>query len=469
MLDRVFMQILDMSKTGSIVILVVLFARLLLKKAPKAISYALWAVVLFRLLCPFSIEAPVSIVPPIASVAEDYTLEDQPISFAGAGVAAYQAIGDALNGGLGVQHIPTTNTDEAGNVEYVTASWYEVWILFGKYLWLAGVAGMILYSVVSYCKLKKKLTVKVLLRDNIYIADDIGSPFVIGLVKPKIYLPPTLSEKEEAYIVAHERHHIQRFDHVIKFLAYCALVLHWMNPLVWVAFILANRDMEMSCDEAVIRKFGEDVRGDYAASLLSLATGKRIIAGTPLAFGEGDPKERIKNLAKWKKPILWVTVLAAVLCAVLAVCLLTDAAKDDSVEEQIWYDGTVSDRAMSVIKEGSLVSMPYLSIVQDDGIEIQFWVAKGYDVPEGIAIGDRVKVLGSVEVKTGWMIAHQVEPLDPDTDDEEQKYREQWEELKREEQRLRQQAEADKAGTKVPDRHHTEPDHNEDCTDTHHH
>ena len=144
MLDRVFMQILDMSKTGSIVILVVLIARLLLKKAPKTISYALWAVVLLRLLCPAGIEAPVSIVPQTTSVSENYTLEDTPISVAGAGIAAYQAVGDVLNGGIDVQRIPTTNTDEVGNVEYVTANWSEVWILFGQYIWLAGVAGMIL-------------------------------------------------------------------------------------------------------------------------------------------------------------------------------------------------------------------------------------------------------------------------------------------------------------------------------------
>ena len=467
MLDRVFMQILDMSKTGSMVILVVLLARLLLKKTPKTISYALWAVVLLRLLCPFDIEAPISIVPQTTSVSENYTLEDMPISVAGAGIAAYKAVGDVLNGGIDIQHIPTTNIDEAGNVEYVTANWSEVWILFGQYIWLAGVAGMVLYSTVSYGKLKKRLAVKMLLRDNIYIADDIDSPFVIGLAKPKIYLPATLTEREQSYIIAHEQHHIRRYDHIIKVLAFAALVLHWMNPLVWLAFVLASRDMEMSCDEAVVCKFGEEIRGDYAASLLSLATGKRIIAGAPLAFGEGDPKDRIKNLSKWKKPVAWVTGITAVLCVILAVCLLTDRKSDDA--DKTWYYGTVCDRAMSVIEEGSIVSRPYLSITQEDGVGVQFWIDKGYDVPVGIAIGDYVKVLGSVEAKNGLLIAHHVELLDPITDDEEQRYKDQWEALKREEERLRQEATGEEPRLKLPDRSHQDSEHHQDHDDINHH
>ena len=381
MLDRVFMQILDMSKTGSIVILVVLLARLLLKKSPKMISYALWAVVLLRLLCPVSIESPASILPQTNSVSESYTLEDIPISVAGAGVAAYQAVGDVLNGGIDVQHIPTTNIDEAGNVEYVTANWSEVWILFGQYIWVAGVAGMILYSIVSYWKLKKRLSVKMLLRDNIYVADDIDSPFVIGLIKPEIYLPATLAEKEQSYIIAHEQHHIHRCDHIIKVLAFAALVLHWMNPLAWVAFVLASRDMEMSCDEAVVRKLGEEIRGDYAASLLSLATGKRIIAGAPLAFGEGDPKDRIKNLSKWKKPVIWVSVVTVVLCGVLAVCLLTDREGKDSNAGMTFYYGTL----VETDGEGFVIE-------QADGNVLQFNNNEDFTLNANFHIGHYVLV-----------------------------------------------------------------------------
>ena len=151
MLDQLFMQILDMSRIASIVIPFVLLARLLLRRAPKVYSYVLWAVVLFRLLCPVSIEAPGALMPEITPTAQHYTLSEEPISFAGAGVAAQQAVGDVLNGGIDMQNIPTTEKDEQGNVEYVSAHWWEVWVLFGKYLWLGGIAVMAIYSLQSYC------------------------------------------------------------------------------------------------------------------------------------------------------------------------------------------------------------------------------------------------------------------------------------------------------------------------------
>lgn len=324
MFDRLFMDILDMSKTAAIVIAAVLLARLFLRKAPKVFSFALWAVVLFRLLCPFSLEAPVSIMPQLPATSSSYTLADEPIDFAGAGMVAYQAIGDAVNGEPEIHRIPTTETSEMGVTRYVTADWRSLGILFGKYVWAAGVAFMLLYSLIAYRKVRKDTKIAVPLRDNIWIADDIQSPFVIGFTQPKIYLPCNLSEKEQEYIILHEQHHIRRFDHIFKAAAFLALTIHWFNPLVWVAFVLACKDMEMSCDEAVIRKLGGEVRADYSASLLTLATGRRIIAGTPLAFGEGDTRDRIKNLAKWKKPAIWIVVIVAVLCIILAAVLLTD-------------------------------------------------------------------------------------------------------------------------------------------------
>lgn len=324
MLDTVFMEILNMTKTASIVILFIILARLILKKAPKIFSYALWAVVLFRLLCPVSIELPVSAVPELTPVDDSYTLEDEPISVFGATEAAYHLVGDIANGGIDNQHIRTTERDNNGNIRYADAQWWEVWIVFGQYVWIAGIAGLVIYSVVSYCKLRKKLIGAVPLRDNIFLSDYITSPFVMGLFRPKIYLPSALSQNEQEYIILHEKHHIKRLDHVTKALSFAALCVHWFNPLVWLSFVLSGKDMEMSCDEAVIKKMGADIRADYSSSLLSLATGRRIIAGTPLAFGEGDTKGRIKNLANWKKPAFWVILVAVVAIIVVAVCFLTD-------------------------------------------------------------------------------------------------------------------------------------------------
>ena len=362
MLDDLFMTILDMSKVASVAILVVLAVRLLLKGAPKVFSYALWAVVLFRLLCPFSIgQTTLSLVPEITPTAETYELNDEPISMADAGSAAYKAIGDALNGGLGVQRIHTTDVEADGSFRVVTADWYDVWILAGQYVWLAVLLVLLLRSGISYRKVKRSIGVSIPLRDNIFLADDLGSPFVVGLFRPKIYLPSNLTEEEQSYIILHEQHHIRRGDHIFKVLAFIALCLHWFNPLVWVAFILAGKDMEMSCDEAVIRKVGSHVRADYSASLLTLATGRRIIAGTPLAFGEGDTKGRIHNLAKWKKPARWIVILSVVLCLILAVCLLTNPAKGMPLYEidgrNSYSDSLDTRESIEIISNGKEASV----------------------------------------------------------------------------------------------------------------
>ena len=187
--------------------------------------------------------------------------------------------------------------------------------------WLTGMALLLLYSVVSLLRLRRRLVGAVRLEDNIYLADYIPSPFVMGLFRPKIYLPSTLTETERGYILRHEQYHLRRRDHVVKLLSFLALCVHWFNPLVWAAFILAGKDMEMSCDEAVVRELGEDIRADYSASLLSLATGRRIVAGMPLAFGEGDTGGRIRNLLNWKRPQPWIIAVCAVVCVgLIALC-----------------------------------------------------------------------------------------------------------------------------------------------------
>ena len=331
MLDTIFLQIFDMTKVTSLVILIVLLVRLCLKRAPKVFSYALWAVVLFRLLCPVSIEAPISLIPQTEPTIQNYDLLNEPVTPIAAIDAAQQAVGDVLNGGIGVQHVYTTNYLEDGTRRIISTDWNTVWILFTKFIWLGGMAALVVYSTVSLIRLKRRLIGAVQLRYNIYLADHIDSPFVMGLIRPKIYLPSSLSEKERDYIILHEQHHIRRGDHVVKLLSFIALCLHCFNPLVWIAFILSGKDMEMSCDEAVLRKLGEDIRVDYSASLISLATGRRIIAGTPLAFGEGNTEGRIKNIAKWKKPAVWVIVIAVIVCVILAVCLITNPMNRDTM------------------------------------------------------------------------------------------------------------------------------------------
>lgn len=329
-------MILNMSITGSLTILFVLLVRLAVKRAPKIFSYALWAVVLFRLLCPVSITTDFSLLglfdTPIMENTEHTT------------VMEYVPFDVVHTRDLEV-HLPVTPViNEAVNdvlpQEHAAlgADPLEGEMAIASFVWLLGVAAMAVYSVVSYYRLRQKLLTASPLRDNIYLADEITSPFVMGLVRPKIYLPSDMEEREQAYIIRHEQHHIRRGDHIIKALAFLALSIHWFNPLVWVAFIYSNKDMEMSCDEAVVKKMGDGILADYTASLLSLATGKHIIAGMPLAFGEGDTKGRIRNLANWRKPAFWVVMVAMVACFAMAICLMTNP-KGISIYEIIEEDG----------------------------------------------------------------------------------------------------------------------------------
>lgn len=312
-------KILNMSLTASVIIVTVVILRLLLKRAPKVYSYMLWAVVLFRLLCPITINTPLSVL----------GLFDTPI------VETTDSVSQVAYIPNNIVHtenpevtLPVPVLDNVINnalpqgEEQLVADPLEAPISIATYIWLAGILVMIGYSVVSYIRLRKSMVGALQVSDNIYVADHITTPFVLGIFRPRIYLLSSLSESEQEYILKHEQYHIRRGDHIFKLLAYAALCIHWFNPLVWVAFVLFGKDMEMSCDEAVIRKLGEDVRADYSASLLNMTTGNSIRLGMPLAFGEVDTKGRIKNLAAWKKPTFWVTIGAILICIVgIVICV----------------------------------------------------------------------------------------------------------------------------------------------------
>ena len=319
-----FPKILNMSLTASVAIVFVMLLRLLLKKAPKVISYALWGVVLFRLLCPVSFESGMSLfglfeTPTVGATDRTSMVEYIPSNIVHTEypevVLPVPGIGDTITEAL------------PKGEEQLRADPLEGPIFIATYVWWGGILVMAIYGIVTWLQLRSRLVTASPLRENIYLADDIDSPFVMGLIRPKIYLPSEMEQREQSYIILHEQHHIRRMDHIVKALAFAALCIHWFNPLVWVAFILSGKDMEMSCDEAVVRKLGTEIRADYTASLLSLATGKRIIAGMPLAFGEGNTKGRIKNLANWKRPAFWVVLVAIIACIVLAVGLLTNPRK----------------------------------------------------------------------------------------------------------------------------------------------
>ena len=310
MIHLLLIKVLNMSLTASIVILLILLARLVIRRAPKLFSYLLWMVVLFRLLCPVSLSVDISFF----NIIDMPTTHSSNLEFISPNTSF-----------LGTPNTDSTLTNVLKTSEEVTLSSYttlkpeliEVIFSIAPYLWVLGFFIMLIYSVLTLLKLHRKLIGATPLRANIYVADYITSPFVLGVFHPKIYIPSLLSSKEQEYLLLHEQYHLRRFDHVVKLLFFLALCIHWFNPLVWIAFILLGKDMEMSCDEAVLARIGDDIRVDYSISLLNFATGHRIISNTPLAFGEGDTKSRIKNVLSWKKPSVRVTLLAAATCIIL--------------------------------------------------------------------------------------------------------------------------------------------------------
>ncbi len=323
----VFESILHMSAVGSIVIFTVVIVRFFLKNAPKFYSYLLWAIVLLRLLCPFTVESPLSTIPgelPFDSAVEELSDTHAYPSFT---EPAINHTGESTNNELGEMYRPNSGDSHenvpAGSTPPAPAAKTDSLHIL-SIIWLCGVGVMAAWSIAGYIKLKRRLRGAMACENNVYLSYKVGTPFVLGIFRPKIYLPANISGEEWDYIVLHERCHIRRGDHITRVLAFAALAIHWFNPLVWLAFILSGRDMEMSCDESVLRSLGPQVRKAYSTSLLSLATGRPILSGMPLAFGEGDPKGRIRNLAKWRKPTLAMIIAAVLVCIVAAVCLLTD-------------------------------------------------------------------------------------------------------------------------------------------------
>ncbi len=312
-MEAAFLKVLNMSLTASYVIIFVWAARLLLKKAPKIFSYALWGVVLFRLLCPFSFESLLSLL----------FINANPIP---ENIAYFEV--PYINTGINlIDNVANPILSTQGAMPDASVNPLQIWLFAGSIIWLAGMAVLLIYSLVSLLRLRSSLVGAVKWRDNIYLADHTATPFVMGVLRPKIYLPSSLSEQERCHIILHEQTHIRRFDHIIKIVAFLALTVHWFNPLVWLAFILCVKDMEMSCDESVIKHMDTDTRREYSSSLLSLATGRRIMAGIPLAFGEGDTKGRIKNVLNYKQPAFWIIIAALLVVLAVGVGLATNNAR----------------------------------------------------------------------------------------------------------------------------------------------
>ena len=309
-MDDVFLKLVNLSISASWLILAVLVLRVVLKKAPKWVMPLLWGVVALRLVCLFSIESALSLIPSAETIPSEIVTETrEPVLYE-------QATLDIVTNPTlpSAAEVPVGVSRQQAQVDF---NIYSV-------LWLAGMAALLVHALVSAGKLKRKLATAILLRDNIYESEFVDSPFVFGVVKPNIYLPMHMDEGTAAYVIAHECAHLARRDHWWKVLGYLVLALHWFNPLVWVAYILFCRDIELACDEKVVRGLDGAARADYSQALLSCAAPKRAVAACPLAFGEGNIKMRVKSALHYKKPAFWVAAAAVLAVVIVAVCFLTN-------------------------------------------------------------------------------------------------------------------------------------------------
>lgn len=319
-----FTEVLNLSISASWLVLAIALIRLLLKKMPNALHCALWALVAIRLLCPVSIESELSLIPTREVIPESYL----------------------------VMEPHNTRFDEPARLEIITNPVYDTsltfdtettvdrvqsWDLFATVLWLSGIAAMGIYAAYSYLSLRLRVRMAGWVRENIYECDEIGSPFILGMLRPRIYLPSGLDAVTKSHVLAHENAHLQRLDHLWKPLGFALLAVHWFNPVMWLGYWLLCRDIELACDEKVIKDLEKSSVRSYSDALVLCTSPHRSIAMCPLAFGEVSVKSRIKTILRYKKPTFRVLVLALVAAVLLAVCFLTDPLTPENSVEQLLY------------------------------------------------------------------------------------------------------------------------------------
>ena len=309
-MSELFLKIVNMSISASWVVIAVLTLRFCLKKAPKWVNVLLWGIVAVRMVFPFSIESVLSLIPSAETISPSIMMEQSPSVQTGA-----PALNHVINPVISGSFTPAPGA---------SANPLQIWIPVLAGIWLFGIAALFLYSAVSYWRLRRKVCEAVILRGNIYQSEKVCSPFVLGIIRPKIYLPYHMDSREMDHVIAHEQTHIRRKDHWWKPLGFLLLTIHWFNPLMWLSYILLCRDIELACDEKVIRKMSNEQRADYTQALVACSVDRRLITACPLAFGEIGVKERVKSVMNYKKPAFWIVLASVIVCAVIAVCFLTN-------------------------------------------------------------------------------------------------------------------------------------------------
>lgn len=412
----VFIKTLNMGIAASWLILAVVVLRVILKRAPKRFRLLLWAVVGLRLVLPVSIESALSLVPSTQTLPENVMYAAAPEL--NTGIAA---LNDAINPAFTAAFAPEPAA---------SANPLQVLLPVASVIWLAGAAAMLLWALVSWLRLRRRVADAVFLEGNVFESERVASPFVLGLIRPRIYLPFGLDEGAREQVLTHERAHIARGDHVIKLIGWLILAVYWYNPLVWLAYALFCRDIELACDERVIHRLPVSVRADYSQALLDLSRPRHGVGACPLAFGESAVKGRVKSVLTYKRPAFWLIMLAAVLCIGAAVCFLTDpkAEADDSVQNDS-HDYGIPITVTAVLPENfpeqvlefakgcaaqQAANMDYLNIsaaeitelasyseaeLTDGGVACLFKLGARYELAEP----ENVMPAGGMLIEGGWL------------------------------------------------------------------
>lgn len=328
-MTEAFLYIMNMSITASYIALAVMLIRVLFKKLPKAISVVMWALVGIRLIFPFSFESNMSLIPSAETVPNNIIYTEKPEINSG-----LPLVDSAINPILSENALPSI--DESINPLHIIA-------FVASVIWLIGVVLMLSYSIFSYARVRMTVRESIPVEKRVYICDRIATPFILGAIRPKIYIPSSVSDSDSLYVVAHERAHLARRDHLLKPIAFIVLSVYWFNPLLWVSYILLCRDIELAADERVIKKLGTDIKREYSEALLNCSLPRKRIAACPLAFGETAVKARIKNIIKYKKPAFFAVSVSVALCIILSLCFLTNPKMESAAMPVISYESPISD------------------------------------------------------------------------------------------------------------------------------
>ena len=310
-MSGIFLKLLNLSISASWLVLVVLALRLVLKRAPKWVNVLLWGMVALRLMLPFSIESALSLIPSAETLSPEVVQFDPAPTITSGVTIIDNAVNPSLSESFAAAPLASVNP-------------LYVWTYLAGWVWLIGLTAMLLYALVSYLRLRRRVSASIPLRENIYVCDEVPSPFILGIVRPRIYLPSVLDEAQRGSVLSHERAHLARRDHWWKPLGFALLAVYWFNPLLWLAYTLLCRDIELACDERVLRGMDAGQVKDYSSALLACSVPRRMIAACPLAFGEVGVGARVKNALRYKKPAFWVVAASVAVCVVVAVCFLTN-------------------------------------------------------------------------------------------------------------------------------------------------